>query len=308
MKCLVIGGSGFIGRWIVKELLDRGDEVTNVDIVAPGEIWKDEAHIFGSKGESRQMLEGYMTGVDEVYDLGAIVGTGGFNAAVAVRSLNVNAAGTLAALWAADNAGVKRYHYPAMPDDFANIYTVTKKAGEMLCKIFESKSGMEIKLLRWGNIYGPGQALIPRRLVPFTIMNLLAGKPVQIFGKGLQKVEMIYVKDVARITIDFMRDESPPGVMYDVNCQSFLSVKDLVALVKRPTESKSEIEYVTMRDGEEEIVDEEPTGDHWLLQEMPSLFDCMMPLERGLLETIGWYKQRPRVLEKALEYYESLER
>lgn len=309
MKCLVIGGSGFVGRWIIKELLDRGDEVENCDIVSPKEPWKGETYLHRDKNDPKQILESsFMKGVDEVYDLGAIVGTGGFSAGVAMASLGINAVGTLAVLIAADNAGVKRYYYPAVPDDFANIYTVTKKAGEMFCKIFESKSGMEIKLLRWGNIYGPGQALIPRRLVPYTIMNLLAGKPVQIFGEGLQKVEMIHVKDVARITVEFMRN-GLSKTMYDVDCQCFLSVRDLVSLMKRVAESESEIEIVPMRDGEEEIVDEYPVGDRWLFPEMSELFEDMIILElNGMRETIEWYKERPWLLKKGLECYESLEK
>ena len=310
MKCIVIGGSGFVGRWLVKELLDTGAEVVNLDIVSPAgvlKLRKGETYFLGGKNypmENEPLGYNFFKCVDEVYDLGAIVGTGGFSPEAAMRSLDVNTVGTLAALSAADNAGVERYYYPAMLDDFANVYTVTKKAGEMLCKIFESKSGMEIKLLRWGNIYGPGQALFPRRLVPFTIMNLLTERPVQIFGKGLQKVEMIYVKDVARITVDFMRG-GPPGVMYDVNCESFFSVKDLVDLAKRLTGSESDIEHVPMRDGEDEVVDEEPIGGHWLRPEMPALFECMMPIESGLSETIKWYGERPELLKSGLGYYEA---
>lgn len=307
MKCIVVGGSGFVGRWLVKELIDRGDEVANFDVWQPKESWKGETFVYKDKGDPAQILDSTIIhDVDEVYDMGAIVGTGGFNAADALRSLKINTVGTLGVLWAADQAGVKRYYYPAMPDDNANIYTVTKKAGEMLCKIFESKSGMEVKMLRWGNIYGPGQALVPRRLVPYAIMNLLAGKPVQIFGKGLQKVEMINVKDVARITVDFVRNGSSDGIVYDVNCESFLSVKDVIVLMKRLTESLSAIESIPMRDGEDEIVDEEPVGSDWLWPKMPELFDNMIPLASGLTETIEWYKEHPWLLKEGIEYYESL--
>ena len=308
MKCLVIGGSGFVGRWIVKELLDRGDEVINCDIVSPKEPWEGEVYLRRNKSDLKQILESnFMKDVNELYDMGAIVGTGGFSAGSAMRSLAVNAGGTLALLWAADNAGIKRYYYPAVPDDFANIYTVTKKAGEMFCKIFESKSGMEIKLLRWGNIYGPGQALIPRRLVPYAIMNLLAGKPVQIFGKGLQMVEMIHVKDAARITVEFMRN-GPSKMMFDVDSPSFISVSDLVYMMRRLAESKSPVDYTPMRDGEEEVVDENPVGDRWLFRETPDLFKDVISLDTGLPETIEWYKERPWLLKEALEYYESLEK
>lgn len=310
MKCLVIGGSGFIGRWLVKELLGRGDEVKNCDVWEPKELWHGETFLHRDKSDPKQILESnFMRDIDEVYDMGAIVGTGGFSAAAAMRSLNINAVGTLAVLLAADSAGVKRYYYPAMPDDFANIYTVTKKAGEMICKIFESQSGMEIKLLRWGNIYGPGQALVPRRLVPYTIMNLLAGKPVQIFGKGLQKVEMIHVKDVARITVEFMRN-GPSKTVYDVDCQAFISVVDLVSWVRSLSGSESLIQRVPMRDGEEEedAVDEEPVGDRWLSSDMSMLFENMITLETGLRETIKWYKERPWLLKEGMEYYESLEK
>lgn len=212
-----------------------------------------------------------MDGIDEVYDLGAVVGTGGFTPNNAMRSLEINAMGTLACLMAADNAKVKRYYYPAMPDDCENIYTVTKKTGEMICKIFEGESDIEIKLLRWGNIYGPGQALVPKRLVPSVIMNLIKGKEVQIFGEGLQRVEMIYVKDVARITVEFMRN-GPSKMMYDVDCQAFISVEDLIVRMHNMTHSKSRIRNVPMRDGETEIVDEEPVGDRWLSSCMPAFF------------------------------------
>lgn len=289
MKCLVMGGSGFIGRHLVKELSDRGDSVLNSDIVEPEKLYLNEEYICRSKGNPKQILESYLLyGIDEVYDLGAVVGTGGFDSRTAIESVNINIAGTLALLLDAEVAGVERFYYPAVPDDFANIYTVTKKAGEMLCKIFESKSGMEVKILRWGNVYGPGQALVPRRLIPSVITKMLNGDPVQIFGKGLQKVEMIYVKDVARITVDFLRDGSP-GKMYDVDCQTFLSVNELVNIINEAVGKDSKIEYLPMRDGEEDVVDEEPVGD-FLSKAIPTLFENMTPLKEGLLETIEWYR------------------
>lgn len=293
MKCVVIGGSGFVGRWLVKELLDRGDRVVNCDIVSPAGshigLWENEEYICEDKGAPEQILgSSFMEGVDEVYDLGAVVGTRSFSPRAAMKSVNVNIVGTLATLWAADRAGVKRYYYPAVPADFANTYTVTKKAGEMLCKIFEGGSSMEIKLLRWGNIYGPGQALTPKRLVPTTIMAALAERPIQVYGEGKQMVEMIYVKDVARLTVQFMR-EGPAKKMYDVDCESFVPVYGLVGTIRLLVPSDSQIVYLPMRPGEEEIIDEAPVGGPWLSEVMP--LGDMTPLAQGLTETIEWYRK-----------------
>jgi dTDP-D-glucose 4,6-dehydratase len=92
-----------------------------------------------------------------------------------------------------------------------------------------------------------------------------------------------------------------------VDCESFLSVKDFVNLAKQLSESESDIKHVPMRNGEEEVVDAKPVGDHWLRPEMPSLFESMTPLDKGLRETIEWYRQRPSLLDEGLKFYADLE-
>ena len=95
MKCIVMGGSGFVGRWLVKELLDRGDEVLNCD-VWEAVHWDGETYLHKDKSDPKQILESnFMDGIDEVYDLGAVVGTGGFTSNNAMRSLKINAIGLL---------------------------------------------------------------------------------------------------------------------------------------------------------------------------------------------------------------------
>jgi nucleoside-diphosphate-sugar epimerase len=215
---LVTGGAGFIGSNIVEELLRRGKRVRVFDNFSTGRE-ENLAPFKGRfelvKGDLREPKDcaKAMKGVTYVLHEAAFRSVP--KSVDNPRAANDNnATGTLNALMAAKEAGVKRFVYAAtssaygecavfpqtetLPTAPISPYAVSKLAGENYCRVFARTYGLETVALRYFNVFGPRQnpesvysAVIPR------FMELaLAGKPLEIHWDGRQSRDFTYVANV----------------------------------------------------------------------------------------------------------------
>lgn len=222
MKALVTGGAGFIGSNLVDALVSQGHEVIVIDNESSDAhdsfYWNPYANnnkldICDYKN-TRELYEG----VDAVFHLAA-------EARIQpcidnpIKAANANVIGTCTVLQCAREAGVKRFMYSStsaayglinnppmresMPIDCLNPYSVTKVAGEELCKMYYKLYGLRTVVFRYFNVYGERQPVKGQYapVVGIFLRQKKNNQPMTIVGDGSQKRDFVHVSDVVNANI-----------------------------------------------------------------------------------------------------------
>src|SRR5689334_10467978 len=226
-KILVIGGSGFIGSFVVRELLKHDvaeiviyDNFTRGKFENIDDCLKDKrCRLNESGGDIRDIdiLDNAMKGIDYVFHLSAmwLLHCKDFPR----TAFEVNIAGTFNVLEACVKNKVKKLIYSSSasvygdavevpmtedhPYNNKNFYGATKIAGEAMCTAYNDRYGLSVIGLRYMNVYGPGQdqTAVYTGVVPIMLNKIDANEPPIINGDGSQAYDFIYVEDVARCNV-----------------------------------------------------------------------------------------------------------
>ena len=252
-RAVVVGGLGFLGAAVVRELAARGADVVVVDRKASGAACE---RLFGKGAvmwrrtdiSDRTALRSCCRGADELYHFAGRLGTSELETDLH-GAIQENIAGAVNVFEAAMRAGVGRVFYPSKPNVWLNAYTITKIAAEQFAEMF-SRQGLPISSLRYFNAYGPGQKVGPvRKIIPTFALQALRNQPLTVYGDGEQTVDMIYSSDLARVTIDVMRRPHHAEPL-DLGRGIALTVNQVAADVIAQLGSRSAIQHLPMRDGE----------------------------------------------------------
>jgi UDP-glucose 4-epimerase len=296
---LVTGGNGFLGGALVAELFARGDYVTIFDINCENPI-EGCNYICGSVHRYDELLSAAQR-TDELYHLSCVLGTSELLDNPG-RAVDTNISGTLNALRAGEACGIKKFFFPASPGIWLNPYSVTKACAENFCRLFGRYGHLDVRILRWLNAYGPGQHLAPiRKVVPIFVIQALFGYPLEVWGDGNQRVDLLYVDDVAFLSVEFVKTDPMPKEALDVGLHHSCTVNELAKLIIELTGSKSVIRHLPMRRGEDVGVE---------VTLFPSAASVLgfntraTPLLEGLSRTVMYYRNLSKgSLRAAIEYY-----
>ncbi len=267
-KCLVIGGAGFIGSYVVSELLKENvGEVVVYDNYARGkkeyltESLKDpRCTIYPIGGDIREIdiLNEAMKGKDYVFCLAAmwLLHCKDFPR----TAFDVNIAGTFNVLEACVKNNIKKLIWSssasvygdavelpmteAHPYNNKNFYGASKIAGEAMATAFNDRYGLEVIGLRYMNVYGPNQdqTAAYTGVVPIMLNKIEANEAPVINGDGSQAYDFIYVEDVARCNVQALKSDTQFG-FYNVGTEVQTSIKELCDTILDLKKSDLKVTY-----------------------------------------------------------------
>ena len=297
MKVMVTGASGFIGGHVVDRLLAVGHEVIAFDRLHKGEVLRDGVYRFLGDTRDATAVDEAVAVSDGVIHLAGVLGTSETidNPTPAVET---NIRGSLN-VFQAVRAYRKRAAYITVGNYwFANTYSITKTTAEQLAWMFNNEHGTEIAVVRALNAYGPRQKIGPvRNIMPNFIVPALKGEPITIYGDGEQVMDVIHVRDVADILVRALiedhgqyRYKPERGidnlVKFEAGTGRATTVNEIAQMVIDAV-GMGMVEHVPMRGGEPErsVV----LGDPKTLAPLNIEPYDLIPLEKGIAETVKWY-------------------
>ncbi|MBL7846700.1 MAG: NAD-dependent epimerase/dehydratase family protein [Cyclobacteriaceae bacterium] len=267
-RIAVIGGAGFIGSFVVKELLKEPlKEVVIYDNFARGKLENlsdvlndPRCTIFPYGGDVREsdVLDKALEGIDYVFHLAAmwLLHCKDFPR----TAFDVNIAGTFNVLEACVKHKVKKLVYSSSasvygdavelpmteehPFNNRNFYGATKIAGEAMCTAFNDRYGLPVVGLRYMNVYGPGQDqhAAYSGVVPIMLNKIAANETPVINGDGSQAYDFIYVEDVAKANLCALKSDQVLAY-YNVGTEVQTTIKTLCETILALKKSGLKVEY-----------------------------------------------------------------
>jgi UDP-glucose 4-epimerase len=267
-KILVIGGAGFIGSFVVSELLKtKVKKVVIFDNLARGKtsniedsLMDPRCELYSNGGDIRDVdiLNDAMRGIDGVIHLAAmwLLHCKDFPR----TAFHVNIEGTFNVLEACVKNNVKRFVYSSSasvygdasevpmtethPFNNKNFYGATKIAGEAMCRAYHDRYGLSYVGLRYMNVYGPhqDQTAAYTGVIPIMLNKIDANEVPTINGDGTQAYDFIDVEDVARCNVCSLEAESTDE-FYNVGTGVQTSIKALCDAILNLKKSNLEVSF-----------------------------------------------------------------
>lgn len=296
---LVTGGNGFIGRYVVEELKERGYVVsvfdrhsyhTHPSITPP----HTEGMFFGDIKDP-VLVNDAIAHVDGVIHLAGVLGTQE-TVANPVPAAKTNILGGMNVLEACAQYDVPMVNIAVGNWWMSSPYSITKNTIERFVDMYVRFRGSRMTVVRALNAYGPRQvAAAPygpsrvRKIMPSFICRALDGLPIEIYGEGDQIMDMIYVEDVAEILVSALEQTESGeaiGKVFEAGTGRETTVNMIAEEVVRNIPD-TEIVHLPMRPGEDEhaVV----LGNPDTLEPL-GLDHMLTPLEDGVRVTVDYFK------------------
>ncbi|MFC1935435.1 NAD-dependent epimerase/dehydratase family protein [Chloroflexota bacterium] len=255
---VVTGGYGFIGTHLVRELIRQGAGEVRVLDKAPREnasgdtLPSGRATLWEVDVTKPEDLGSAMDGAHGLFHM-AVLPMGVSNQDIR-PALDINIVGTFNVFEAALQGGVQKGVYSSAssvygdteavmdeshPLDTLSMYGASKLAGELLLRAFGTHKGLEYVVLRYMNVYGPGQT---GGLINAVINRLHQNQAPAIFGDGTQSFDFVHVSDVVQANIAAMTSDIS-GEAFNIGGDEEYSVKDVIRLLQEMIGTSLEPEY-----------------------------------------------------------------
>ncbi|HET7051115.1 MAG TPA: NAD-dependent epimerase/dehydratase family protein [Solirubrobacteraceae bacterium] len=312
-RVLVTGAGGFIGHHLVTYLKERGHWVRGVDVKLPEYTTVDADEFEIADLRLREAALRVMRGTDEVYALAADMGGMGFISSNHATIFRNNLLMNLNTIEAARVHGVGRYlfsstacvypehlqdhtdvtplreevAYPANPQD---AYGWEKLVAERLCLYHTEEFGLETRIVRFHNVYGPyGTYDGGREKVPAALCRKVAlaepGGSIEVWGDGEQTRSFCYVDDCVEGIHRIMR--SGYGSPLNLGTDRMVSIDELARIVIDISGKPGiEIEHVAGPQGVRGR-----NSDNTRLREIIG-WEPRVSLEEGLVPTYRWIEEQ----------------
>lgn len=268
MKILVTGGAGFLGSWLVDELINRGQEVICVDNLEGGyrSNINPRSRFLKFDLRDREKVDKACKGVDAIFHLAAYAAEGqSFFSPIQINDINITPMNNL--LVATVNNDIKKFIFTSsmavygdqeppfsedMPRKPVDPYGCGKAYCERMLEIFSDTFGIEYTIIRPHNVYGPRQNMNdPYRNVLMIWMNrILRDVPPLIYGSGEQKRAFSYIEDVAPALANAAFRDDNNGEIINLGSEEVVTINEACRIVTEVLGSKLEPLHVDARPGE----------------------------------------------------------
>ncbi len=305
-RILVAGGAGFLGSNLCKALLTLNSEVVCLDNLSTS---REENLIFLKKNKYFKFIQHDITQpieveVDEIYNLACPASPPRYQAD-AIQTLKTSVLGSLNLLELAKKLRCKilqastsevygdplvhpqkeSYWGHVNPVGKRSCYDEGKRCAETFFMEYHLRYGLEIKIIRIFNTYGPGMDIYDGRVISNFIVQALKGEPLTVYGNGEQTRSFCYVDDMINAILKIMDTE--PNVIGPINVGNPdpYSINRLAEKIIYMTNSESKIAFKDL-----------PSDDP--LQRCPDItyikeivgWEPTTSLEEGLKRTIEYFK------------------
>ena len=307
VQILVTGGAGFIGSHLCERLIDAGEEVICLDNFFTGSR-ENIAHLLDSNRFElirHDVVEPIRLEVDQIYNLACPASPihYQFNP---VKTVEANVVGTLNALRLAQQIGARILQastsevygdptvHPQTESYRGNVnpigpracYDEGKRVAETLMMDYHRQDGVDIRIARIFNTYGPRMDEADGRVVSNFIVQTLRGEPLTLYGTGEQTRSFCYVNDLVEGLIRLMRTEDVHEPVNLGNPHEF-TIRALADEIAGICDSPSRVRYCP-------LPQDDPTQRRPDISRAQLLLDWTprVELHEGLRYTIDDFKAR----------------
>lgn len=297
-KIGITGGVGFIGSYVIDELLSRGYEPVVFDH-HQHPLHRQVEVFLGDVRDEVAMTE-FAAHVDGIIHLAAVLGTQETikNPRPAAQSNLMGGLNFLEACAQYDLPGV----YIAVGNYWMNNpYSITKNMIERFTHMFNKDRGTRINIVRAVNAYGPRQlAATPfahgkvRKITPAFVCRALSGMPIEVYGDGEQVSDMVYVGDVAKALVTALEKANQHIIFekaVEVGPEDNRTVNEIASLVAKIcaefTGLEAPVIHLPMRPGEIAGSDVTANTSTLRLVEMP--VGKLVRIDEGMRRTVEYF-------------------
>jgi dTDP-glucose 4,6-dehydratase len=314
MRLLVTGGAGFIGSTFVRRvLLGAEPALTGAEVVVLDKLTYagNEANLAPVatdpalrfvKGDitDASLVAGLMPGIDAVVHFAAeshvdrsIAGADSF--------VMTNVVGTHTLLQAALVAGVPRFVHVSTDEVYGSIesgswsedhplepnspYSASKASSDLLARAYARTHGMDVRITRCSNNYGPYQ--YPEKVIPLFVTNLLDGLPVPLYGDGRNVRDWLHVDDHCR-GIALVLERGRAGEIYNIGGGTELPNSELTGLLLDALGA----DWSSVRPVADRKAHDRRYSVDWTKIRTQLGYHPTMDFAQGLADTVRWYAER----------------
>ena len=312
-RIVITGAAGFIGSHLSERLLDHGHSIVGIDNLLTGDL----ANIAHLAGRNFVFMKHNVTNyinvdgpVDRVYHWASPASPIDY-LEWPIPTLKVGALGTHNALGLAKAKGARfiiastsevygdPLEHPQKESYWGNVnpvgprgvYDEAKRFAEAITMAYHRYHGLDAKIVRIFNTYGPRMRVRDGRAVPNFIAQALRNEDVTIFGSGRQTRSFCYISDLVAGLITLMDSKENDPV--NIGNPQELSIEDIAGQIIAMTGSKSRIVYEALPTDDPKVRRPDITRARTLLGWEPKV-----PLEHGLTSTIEYFKKKMGIVAR----------
>lgn len=307
MRILVTGGAGFIGSHLVEYLLGQGHEVLALDNYFTG----SKENLLHLRDHPKleiirhDVVNPLMVEVEQIYNMACPASPVHYQYNP-VKTIKTNIMGALNMLGLAKRVKARILQastsevygdpsvHPQTEDYWGNVncigirscYDEGKRAAEALMMDYYRQNGVQVRIARIFNTYGPHMAINDGRVISNFIVQALTGEDITVYGQGQQTRSFCYISDLAEGLIRLMNSETFEGPVNLGNPDEY-TILELAQKTLELTNSASKLVFKPLPQDDPKQRCPDITRAKRILGWQPAV-----PLAAGLKETIGYFKKK----------------